>query len=120
MEDSAKIHIPNDFDVAPTFKKGDKQFLKFIKENVAYPEHEGLENLTGLVVVRMTIDLDGSTSNFEVAKSLGERYDLEAIRVATLTHKMWVPAKLNGEDIAFSYLLPIRFYAPKAGKRKAL
>ena len=91
--------------------------MEFIRDNINYPLQQGEKNLSGLVVIRMTIDKDGSASDFEVVKSLAERYDKEAVRIAALTDKMWIPATFNGEDIAFSYLLPIRYVAPRGRKK---
>lgn len=102
----------------PSFKGGDKKFSKFIRTNTVYPKQAREDNISGLVIIRMTIGSDGSTSDFEVVKSLQARFDLEALRVAALTTKLWVPAKRNEENVAFSFLLPIRFYASKADKKK--
>jgi len=117
--DSVKVYSPTEVDVIPDFKGGDKKFLKFIRTNIVYPKRSKEDNISGLVIIRMTIAGDGSTSDFKVVKSLQERFDVEASRVAALTTNLWVPAKRNGENVAFSYLLPIRFYGSKPDKESS-
>lgn len=55
------------------------EFKKYLKENIHYPEDT--ESKPGRVVVTFDVDTNGTLSNFEIKRSLGEWQDDEAIRL---------------------------------------
>ncbi|KOF04240.1 hypothetical protein OB69_01560 [Roseivirga seohaensis subsp. aquiponti] len=58
---------------------GRAHYRKYLEENIIYPKG-GIKN-RGAVRVEFTINSDGSLSNFEIKKSLGQVFDEEAIRL---------------------------------------
>ena len=88
-----------------SFPGGQEALLAFLDQSVRYPE--GYESCAqGRVVVRFTIDVDGSIVDPKVIKSLDPPLDKEALRVVGLMPK-WIPAKEKGKSKKSIYNLPI-------------
>ena len=88
----------------PTFPGGTAALMKFLSENVKYPE----QAIQGRVVCKFTVGEDGSISDIAVAKSVHPLLDAEAVRVFSLMPK-WIPGKQNGKPSKMKYTLPITF-----------
>ena len=90
-----------------SFPGGQEALLAFLDQSVRYPE--GYESCAqGRVVVRFTIDVDGSIVDPKVIRSLDPPLDKEALRVVGLMPK-WIPAKENGVSKRVEYNLPVPF-----------
>ncbi len=88
-----------------SFPGGQEALLAFLDQSVRYPE--GYESCAqGRVVVRFTIDVDGSIVDPKVIRSLDPPLDKEALRVVSLMPK-WIPAKEKGKNKRTEYVLPI-------------
>jgi len=88
-----------------SFPGGQEALLAFLDQSVRYPE--GYESCAqGRVVVRFTIDVDGSIVDPKVIRSLDPPLDKEALRVVGLMPK-WIPAKEKGKNKRTEYVLPI-------------
>ena len=92
----------------PEFPGGKEALMKFISENVKYPKEAEEKGLQGRVVVRYVIEKDGSISEVEIAKSVNEYLDAEAIRVVNAMPK-WIPGKQKGEPVRVKFTIPITF-----------
>lgn len=90
----------------PSFPGGNPALLKFLEENLRYPNIE--ECVTGRVVVRFQVNEDGSISEIEIVKSLTPEFDAETIRVVKAMPR-WIPVKQNGKKVKSYYTLPIKF-----------
>ena len=93
--------------VAKSDTGGQAALLKYINDNVRYPEEAKKDNLEGRVVVNFTIEKDGSVTNVKVTKSAHPILDKEAVRVVKSMPK-WIPGKRNGESYKVSYNIPIK------------
>ena len=89
----------------PYFPGGQQALLKFLQENVNYPEQALKDSVEGRVVVGFVIETDGSITNPQVVRSLHPLLDAEALRVINLMPK-WVPG--DSKD-GVKYNLPISF-----------
>ena len=88
-----------------SFPGGQEALLAFLDQSIRYPE--GYESCAqGRVVVRFTIDVDGSIVDPKVIRSLDPPLDKEALRVVGLMPK-WIPAKEKGKNKRTEYVLPI-------------
>ena len=88
-----------------SFPGGQEALLAFLDQSVRYPE--GYESCAqGRVVVRFTVDVDGSIVDPKVIRSLDPPLDKEALRVVGLMPK-WIPAKEKGKSKKSIYNLPI-------------
>lgn len=93
----------------PKFPGGDSALIKFIQENLKYPEEAVKESIQGKVIVQFVVSKDGSLSTFSVVRghpTLGA----EAIRVLKLpTMPKWEAGKCNGEPVNVSFSMPFTF-----------
>ena len=99
------------FDVVeemPSFPGGMAALMKYIKDNLRYPEicREGAA--IGRVNVVFIVNEDGSLSDVKVIRSIIPELDKEAIRVVKSMPK-WNPAKQNGKAVKMKYVVPVNF-----------
>lgn len=106
------IYELNEVERAPQFPGGKEALIKFLSENIQYPEAAKSESAEGMVAITFTVDQDGSVANVEGIKTEknGWRQDFqdEAIRVVQ-SMPGWEPAVSNGKTVKVKFTLPIRF-----------
>ncbi len=90
----------------PTYEGGDAALMKYIGENLKYPEEAKERGLQGRVVVSFIIEKDGSLTDVKVLRSVDRALDAEALRVVKGMPK-WIPGRQNGQCVRVRYLLPI-------------
>jgi protein TonB len=95
-------------EVDPEFPGGESAMIKFIQENVTYPEMSREMGEQGTVYVQFVVNTDGSIQNVKVLKGVSELLDKEAVRVIKKMPN-WSPGKQNGEPIRVRYQIPINF-----------
>ncbi|MBP6386176.1 MAG: energy transducer TonB [Pseudarcicella sp.] len=97
---------------APQFPDGGLEaFGKFLSKNLIYTD-EALENqISGKVILKFTVNRDGSLQDIVVQKGVGFGLDEEAIRVLKLSPK-WTPGKQSGKPVRVSFSVPIVFSLP--------
>ncbi|MCJ8291800.1 MAG: energy transducer TonB [Crocinitomicaceae bacterium] len=101
-------------EVEAIFPGGNEAMMKFISDNVKYPEIDrGLGN-QGRVYVRFVVEKDGSLSNLKIMRGVSETIDREAKRVIRLMPK-WTPGEIRGKAVRSRSLLPIKFTLEEAG-----
>ncbi|GEM_PF-1389857 len=69
------------FDEMPVFPGGEKAMVNYILKNTIYPETAVKDSVEGKVVLLFSIDVDGTTGDFKVYKTVREDIDNECIRV---------------------------------------
>ena len=109
--DTDSIENSNIFGVVeemPSFPGGMAALMKYIKDNLRYPEicREGAA--MGRVNVVFIVNEDGSLSDVKVIRSIIPELDKEAIRVVKSMPK-WNPAKQNGKAVKMKYVVPVNF-----------
>ena len=98
----------------PSFPGGNAECMKFIEQNLRYPEEARNKRIEGRVIMLFIIDKNGSVTEPYVAKGVEKSLDEEAIRLIKSMPK-WIPAKMDGKPIQIKYALPIQFkLSPKA------
>ena len=92
----------------PSFPGGMAALMKYIKDNLRYPEicREGAA--MGRVHVVFIVNEDGSLSDIKVIRSIIPELDKEAIRVVKSMPK-WNPAKQNGKAVKMKYVVSVNF-----------
>ena len=94
----------------PQFPGGMAALIKYLNNNVHYPKSEEASGTEGRVMVQFIVETDGSISEVQIQKGLGEAFDTEAVRVVSSMPK-WKPGMQRGEKVRVRYLLPITFRA---------
>ncbi|MCR9253787.1 MAG: TonB family protein [bacterium] len=93
----------------PYFFGGKEELYKFLGLNVKYPYRAASKKIEGKVFVQFIVNHDGTLSDIEVIRGIGEGCDEEAIRVIELTDKMWVPGKHEEKIVKTRMVVPISF-----------
>jgi TonB family protein len=92
----------------PSFPGGDEARIKFLIENIKYPEAAMKNNVQGKVYVTFIIRADGSVTDVKVLRGVGGGCDEEAMRVIKLMPK-WNPGMEKGKPVDVVFNLPINF-----------
>ena len=95
-------------EVMPQYPGGQIAMLKYIMENIKYPEQAMKEGIQGRVTVRFIVEKDGSISNVSPIHPVHPLLDKEAIRVVKSMPK-WSPGKQHGKPVRVQLIVPIMF-----------
>ena len=95
-------------EVMPQFPGGQIAMLKYIMENIKYPEQAMKEGIQGRVAVRFIVEKDGSISDVKPILSVHPLLNKEAVRVVESMPK-WSPGKQNGKPVRVRFNLPVMF-----------
>ena len=95
-------------DELPEFPGGFGAMIKYLKDNVRYPEAAQREKREGQVTVKFTVEADGSITGLQLLRGQGDDLNAEAIRVVSSMPR-WKPAVKDGVNIAVGYALPVSF-----------
>ncbi|MCG9910982.1 MAG: M56 family metallopeptidase [Flavobacteriales bacterium] len=108
MGQNPSIQIENEFDKLPEFPGGQMEMVRFIGNNLIYPQTAIESNIEGKVIVEFTVSTDGKIKNIQVKRGIGYGCDEAAMRVV---EKMpdWIPAEKDGKKVAALMVLPIKF-----------
>jgi protein TonB len=94
-------------DRVPVYPGGELALGMFFLEHVN-PEVARAKQTSGMVLVRATVNADGSVTDPVVSKSLSPECDAEALRVVPLMTG-WQPAMRRGRPLAMLIELPVPF-----------
>lgn len=101
--------VPYDeLDTDPSFIGGETAMLKFLSDNLIYPETAKTNNIKGRVIVEFVVDKNGNISSPKVLRSPNKILDEEAIRVVSKMPK-WKPGTKDGKPVSTKMVLPIKF-----------
>jgi len=92
----------------PEFPGGVEAMMKYVGENVKYPEEAKDKNIAGRVFLSFVVEKDGSIGEVKVLRGIGGGCDEEAVRVIKSMPK-WKPGKQEGKPVRVSYMMPINF-----------
>ncbi|PHR28613.1 MAG: hypothetical protein COA38_12035 [Fluviicola sp.] len=95
-------------DVEAVFPGGVEAMMKFISDNIKYPEIDKEMGTQGRVYVQFVVEKDGSLSNISIMRGVSKTIDREAKRVIRLMPK-WKPAEAAGKIVRCRSRLPITF-----------
>lgn len=97
-------------DVPPLFPGGDAGMNLWLKRNVIYPATAWQNNIRGIVMVRFSIEKDGSVENASVTRKLTPDCDEAALR-AVERMPNWTPARKSGKAVRTVVSIPVNFDA---------
>lgn len=98
----------------PQYPGGEAAMMKFLSENLKYPEGD---KTGGRVVVQFVVQTDGTIGETKVVRSVSPELDAEAVRVVKLL-KM-TPGEIDGKPVNVWYTLPVAFKPGKQSKENA-
>lgn len=90
------------------FPGGQGALMKWLSNNIRYPEAAQQNDIQGRVVVKFVVEKDGSIGHAEILRGVDKDLDREALRVVKRMPK-WQPGKNNGQAVRSYFNLPVTF-----------
>ncbi|MCR4812224.1 MAG: energy transducer TonB [Bacteroidales bacterium] len=100
------------FDVGPEFPGGDDAMFAFLQENIRYPEEARENGIEGSVFVKFIVERDGSISNPELLRDIGDGCGEEALRLVAKMPK-WKPGTERDTVVRCQYFIRVEFSLEK-------
>ena len=82
--------------------------MKWLSNNIRYPEAAQQNGVQGRVIVRFVVEKDGSIGSPTIVKGVDKDLDQEALRVVRKMPK-WQAGKNNGQPVRSYFNLPVTF-----------
>ena len=97
----------------PGFNGGDpNEFLKYVAQNVVYPESCRQSKIEGRVTLEFTVTETGKVADIKILRSVNDDLDREAVRVIAQS-PLWTPGRdENGKVVPVKYTFPVIFKLP--------
>jgi hypothetical protein len=139
-KDAKNDSIETQVDVMPEFVGGQQAMIKYLTDNIKYPEDAKKTSTEGTTYLEFVVEKDGSISNIGVKSSAlpsfidtiqqvdptnfnvvktkiitndgSDILDKEAIRVVQAMPK-WAVGKKNGQAVRTEFVLPVKFELEK-------
>ena len=103
----------------PQYTGGEEAMMKYVSENIKYPQVAKDKNIAGRVFVSFVVEKDGSVNEVKVLRGIGGGCDEEAVRVIKGMPK-WKPGMQKGKPVRVSYQIPIYFKLDTPQKTNSL
>jgi BlaR1 peptidase M56/Gram-negative bacterial TonB protein C-terminal len=138
-KDGKNDSIETQVDVMPEFVGGQQAMIKYLTDNIKYPEDAKKNSTEGTTYLGFVVEKDGSISNIKVKETAlppsidtiqqvdpttyavktkivknegSDILDKEAIRVVQAMPK-WAVGKKNGQAVRTEFVLPVKFELEK-------
>jgi len=93
---------------SPGYPGGDEARMKYLRDNLKYPQLARESNIDGTVFIEFIVERDGSISKPLIKRDIGGGCGEEALRVVKSMPK-WSPGKQRGKPVRTQFVLPIKF-----------
>jgi TonB family protein len=95
-------------DEMPRYPGGDEARMKFLVENIKYPEAARKAGKQGNVFVQFIVEADGKITNANVLRGFDDACDAMALKTIQAMPD-WIPGKQDGKNVRVQFVMPIRF-----------
>lgn len=92
----------------PGFPGGEEARIRYLTENLRYPQMAREAGIQGTVFVTFVVERDGSVTDVRVLRGIGGGCDEEAVRVVRNMPR-WTPGRQRGQPVRVQFNMPIRF-----------
>ena len=110
IEEEEEVFLQVETD--PEFPGGVEAMMKFLADNIVYPQEAKDNKIEGRVIVTFVVEKDGSISSIRVLSDIGSGCGAEVVRVLKLMPK-WKPGMQKGQPVRVQYSLPVLFTIPE-------
>jgi protein TonB len=93
---------------AEFMKGGTDRFLKWVNENIKYPQIAIDNQIQGTQYVSFVIDKNGKLTNIKILREIDPSLIEETLRVLNMSPQ-WKPAIKNGKVVAVQYQMPVNY-----------
>ena len=102
----------------PKFPGGDKARIKYMVENIKYPEDARKKGKSGTVYITYVVEKDGSISHAKILRGFYKSCDEEALRVI-MAMPSWEPGMDKGKPVRTEFNMPISFKLDSDGEKES-
>lgn len=95
-------------ETAPQFPGGENARIKFLQDNIHYPDLARENKIQGTVFATFVVEKNGKISNVRIIRGIGGGCDEETVRVIKLM-PAWSPGKVNNIIVRTQYNMPIKY-----------
>ncbi len=95
-------------EVMPQYPGGPNEIMRYIQENIKYPQSAKANKIEGRVFVSFVVEKDGSITNAAVMRGIDKECDAEALRVVSSMPK-WTPGQQDGKNVRTQFTIPIYY-----------
>ena len=95
-------------EVMPQYPGGPNEMMRYIQENIKYPQSAKDNKIEGRVYVSFVVEKDGSITNAAVMRGIDKECDAEALRVVASMPK-WTPGQHKGEVVRTQFTIPVYY-----------
>lgn len=92
----------------PQFHNGDRALGALLGKRIRYPQIDRERGVQGTVMIKFTVEKDGTLTDIHVVKSVSPGLDNEALN-ALKNSPIWTPGTMYGLPARVSYTMPIAF-----------
>lgn len=92
----------------PAFEGGDEALMKWLGDNINYPQEAQDKKIEGRVEVRFFVNEEGKIEDATVVRSVNKLLDEEAMRVVNAM-PAWKPGTVDGQPVKVWFTLPVTF-----------
>lgn len=105
-----EVKIYDIVDEPAQFPGGQEAFMKFLKDNISYPESALKNKKEGKCYIKFIVSETGIVSDVKVVRGVMDcpECDAEAVRVLKLMPN-WEPGKMDRKPVRQSMMLPVLF-----------
>jgi len=107
-DEIAEMEIFTVVEDAPSFPGGDEARIKYLQNNIKYPQMARESGIQGTVYITFVVERDGKVTNVKILRGIGGGCDEEAIRVIEKMPK-WHAGKQRGKPVRVQFNMPIKF-----------
>lgn len=107
-EEVAEAEIFTVVEEAPSYPGGDESRIKFLQDNIKYPQMARESGIQGTVYVTFVVEKSGKVTDVRVLRGIGGGCDEEAIRVIQAMPP-WNAGKQRGKPVRVQFNMPIKF-----------
>ena len=86
----------------------DSKLFNYLSDELTYPEIARKKGISGRVIIKFSVEKDGSIANVEVIRGIGGGCDEVAKEVIAGMPK-WNPGKQRGRPVRVYFTLPVSF-----------
>ena len=104
-----------EYELPAEFPGGSLALMKWLNSNLRYPKAARKNKIQGRVIVKFTVEKDGTIIDPQVVRGVDPDLDKEALRVIRSMPK-WEPGKINGVPATTYFNLPINFKLNSSGQ----
>jgi len=107
-EEVAEAEIFTVVEESPSFPGGDEARIRFLTENIKYPQIARESSIQGTVYVTFVVEKNGNVTDVRILRGIGGGCDEEAVRVIKAMPR-WSPGKQRGKPVRVQFNMPIKF-----------